>query len=125
MQKMFCMFLAGAILAVSSIPMLPAQAAGASPSSSCSMCHMSGGGHMQAMMAMADKGHSLPPAMRHCRIECCYHHDVGGLPHLLAPHAVALAGFGIAFVMMDAANVSIPVLKPRLLPFPVPPPRYI
>jgi len=129
MQKAFCMFLASAILAVSSLPLLPAGMSGrAQAATYCPLCHMDMGNHIGSHMSkvsMLRIHHVLTPAMRHCRIECCGHHDSGGLPHLLAPHTVSLAGFDAVLVMMDVADASIPVLKPRLLPFPVPPPRYI
>jgi len=60
------------------------------------------------------------------RIECgcgC-HRSVDSLPNLLAPHAVSLAGFDAGLVITNVANMNLPVLKPRLLPFPVPPPRH-
>jgi len=129
MRKGFCLLLAGAILAVSSIPLLPvdgssnAQAANYCPLSHMNShinCHM--GSHMK-MASMDRATHMMTPAMRHCRIECCGRHDVDGLPHLLAPHALSLADFDVGQIMMDVADVNIPVLKPRLLPFPVPPPR--
>jgi len=66
---------------------------------------------------------AMTPAMRHCRIECCGHHDIDGLPHLLSPHTVSLAGMESCLVITDAIAENIPVLKPRLLPFPTPPPR--
>jgi len=127
MQKAFCMFLAGVLLAVSSLPLLPAGMGGrARAATYCPLCHMDMGTHIDSHKAPVHHiQHAMTPAMRHCRIECCFHHDSGGLPHLLAPHTVSLAGFGTALVMMDAADTSIPVLKPRLLPLPVPPPRYI
>jgi len=119
MQKAFCMFLAGTVLAVSSVPLLPAgMSSRAQAATYCPLCHMT-------QASMQHVHHALTPAMRHCRIECCSHHDSGGLPQLLAPHTVSLAGFDTALVMMDVTDAGISVMKPRLLPFPVPPPRYI
>ncbi len=119
MRKGFCLFLVGAILAVSSVPLLPtgsngnAQAASYSP-----FCHMK-------MASMDHTQHAMTSAMRHCRIECCGHHDVGGLPHLLAPHAVSLTRFDTGLIVSDVTTPDLPVLKPRLWPSPVPPPRII
>jgi len=121
MRKGFCLLIVGTIVAVSSIPLLPM--GGDSNAQAASYCPLH---HMNSPMKMAPMHctkHTMAPAMRHCRIECCGHHDVGGLPHLLAPHAISLANFDISLVMMDLAVVDVPVLKPRLLPFPVPPPR--
>jgi len=118
MQKAFCMFLAGAILAVSSLPLLPAGMNGrAQATTYCPLCHMT-------MASMQHIRHVLTPAMCHCRIESCGHHDCGGLPHLLAPHTMSLADFATDIIISDVAVIYIPVLKPRLLPFPVPPPRF-
>lgn len=124
-RKGFCLFLAGAIMAVSSIPLLPigtnAQAASYRP-----LCHMNSYMDSHAKMASMDHTqHAMTSAMRHCRIECCGHHDVGGLPHLLAPHAVSLTGFDTGLVVSDVTTPDLPVLKPRLWPSPVPPPRII
>lgn len=111
------MVLMGALLIVSSVPLLPAGMGGrAHAASYCPLCHMN-------MASMQHTQHVLTPAMRHCRLECCGHHDINGMPHLLAPHTVSLAGSGAVLVVTDVADANIPVLKPRLLPFPVPPPR--
>jgi len=69
----------------------------------------------------------LTPAEKECRIECgdgC-HASLDGLPHQLAPHTVLLTGFDADLFISAIAATNLPVLKPRLLPFPVPPPRYI
>jgi len=118
MRKICSMVLMGALLMVSSAPLLPAGMNGrAQAATYCPLCHMT-------MASMQHIRHVLTPAMRHCRIECCGHHDSDGLPHLLAPHAVSLADFSVGLMITDMAGISIPVLKPRLLPFPVPPPRF-
>jgi len=117
MRKGFCLFLAGAVLAISSIPLLPMGAG--SNAQAASYCPL----HPTKIASMNCTKHTMTPAMRHCRIECCGHHDSSGLPHLLAPHTVSLADFDISLVMMAVAVADAPVLKLRLLPFPVPPPR--
>jgi len=116
MKRSLAMALMLSLLAVSSLPLMPAGCE-ARAATYCPLCHMS-------MASMHHAKHAMPPAMRHCRIECCGHHDIDGLPHLLAPHAVSQAGFDVGFIITDVAGADIPVLKPRLLPFPVPPPRF-
>jgi len=119
MRKGFCFFLVAAILAVSSIPLLPMDSSGnAQAASYCPFCHTK-------MASMNHTRHAMTPSMRHCRIECCGHHDVGGLPHLLAPHAVSLTDFDTGLIVSDVTVADISVLEPRLLPPPVPPPRMI
>jgi len=119
MKRMLVMMLVLTLAAVSSIPVLPAGAdSPAMNMKSCPYCHMN-------MASMDHIGHALTPAMRHCRIECCGHHDADGLPHLLAPHTVSLAGLGAGLMIADVVDAGMPVLKSRLLPFPTPPPRSI
>jgi len=103
------------LMAVNSLPSLPA-GGNVLAASYCPLSHVK-------MVSTNCVKHVMAPTMRHCRMECCGHHDIDGLPHLLAPHAISLADFDISLVMMDVVAVDIPVLKPRLLPFPVPPPR--
>jgi len=122
MKRMLVMFLIFSMAAVSSLPLLHAGMGGEAPATTyCPLCHMSSN---MPMASMQHTRHVLTPAMRHCRIECCGHHNIDGLPHLLAPHAVSLAGFGAGLVVTNVAVMDIPVLKPLLLPFPVPPPRF-
>jgi len=122
MKRIAVMVLIFSLLAVSSLPLLPAGMSGrAQATTYCPLCHMNS--HM-TMASMQHVRHVLTPAMRHCRIECCGHHDSDGLPHLLAPHTISLAGFDAKLVVTDVAATDMPVLKPRLLPFPVPPPRH-
>ncbi len=73
--------------------------------------------------AMDHTTHLMTPTMRHARIECYGHHDIDALPHLLAPHAISQIACDTTIVIMDMTDTNISVLKPRLLPFPVPPPR--
>jgi len=114
MKRITVMMLTFSLLAVSGLP--PLSVGGrAHAATYCPLCHM-------AMASMQHQQHMLTPAMRHCRIECCGHHDSGALPHLLAPHMVSQAGFNIELVMMTA-DAGMPALKPSLLPFPDPPPR--
>jgi len=116
------MLIVVALLAVTSVPMLPAQG-GALHSAACPLCHMAGHVHNQAMTSAGDSNRTLSTTMQHARIEYCGHHDIGGLPQLLAPHVVSLDGFVRGLTIVDMATEDAPVLKPRLLPFPVPPPR--
>ncbi len=120
MRKICSMVLMGALLMVSSVPLLPAGGS-AQAATYRFLCHMNN--HL-AMVSMDHARHVMTPAMRHLRIECCGHHDAGGLPHLLAPHTVSLAGFDGGLAIMDVADVNLPVLKPWLLPLPTPPPRH-
>jgi len=114
MRKVCSMVLMIALLIVSSAPMFPAAAKACALDSDATHMHAT---HHHSIRLNFD--------LQTCRIECgCgMHRDVDSLPHLLAPHAISLADFDISLVMMDVAVVDIPVLKPRLLPFPVPPPR--
>jgi len=117
MKRITVMMLIFSLLIVSSLPLFPAGNNGrAHAATYCPLCHM-------AMASMQHQQHMLTPAMRHCRIECCGHHDSGALPHLFAPHTVSQAGFDVELVIMTA-DAGTPALKPRLLPFPVPPPRF-
>jgi len=122
MKRITVIMLIFSLLAVSSIPMLPAAAAHAAETY-CPLCHMRTM-NMTHMQRTQHARQAMTPAMRHARIEYCGHHDINALPHLLAPHAVSLAGFDAFLTITDAVETSIPVLKPRLLPFPVPPPRF-
>ncbi len=119
MKRTVALLLIFSLVGISSIPLLPS---GYTPGSgvvetSCPVCHME-------MASMDHLTHAMTPTMRHCRIERCGHHDVGGLPHLFTPHAVSSADFDTGLIVSDVAVTDIPVLKPRLLPFPVPPPRF-
>ncbi|MDQ6959929.1 MAG: hypothetical protein Q9M27_02780 [Mariprofundaceae bacterium] len=119
MKRAVAMLLVFVLVSISSIPLLPPGSGndGGVIETPYLACHM--------QMASIDHAkHVLTPAMRHCRIECCGHHDIDGLPHLLAPHTVSLAAFDATLVVTDVADVNLPVLKPRLLPVPTPPPRF-
>jgi len=121
MRKACSMVMMIALLVVSSIPMLPAAAAHAAETY-CPLCHM----QTMDMTQMQRTQHArqvMTPAMRHARIEYCGHHDIDGLPHLLAPHVVSLSSLESYLVIADALDASVSTLKPRLLPFPVPPPK--
>jgi len=108
------MVLVSALLIVSSAPMFPAAAKACALDDDSTYVHAT---HHHSIRLNFD--------LQTCRIECgCgEHRGVDSLPHLLAPHAISLAGFDVGLVMMNVAAVDIPVLKPRLLPFPTPPPR--
>ncbi len=110
-----------ALLAVSSIPMLPAAAAHAAETY-CPLCHMQTM-DMTHMQRTQHARQAMTPAMRHARIEYCGHHDIDGLPYLLAPHVVSMTGLDTSLVIADASDTSVSLLKPRLLSFPVPPPK--
>jgi len=114
MRKICSTVLMIALLIVSSAPMFPAAA------KACALNDNST--HAQAVHHHSIR---LNFDLQTCRIECgCgKHRGVDSLPHLLAPHAISLAGFDTGLVIMDVATVEFPVLKPRLLPFPKPPPR--
>ncbi|MDQ6960566.1 MAG: hypothetical protein Q9M27_05995 [Mariprofundaceae bacterium] len=115
MRKICSMVLMSALLVVTSVPLLPAAA---------KFCALDDGA-MQ-MHAAHDHGMVLNLDFQTARIECgcgC-HRSVDSLPNLLAPHVVSLAGLDVGLVIASVADVNLPVLKPRLLPFPVPPPRF-
>ena len=119
MRKTISILLAGALLAVSAVPLIPATAM------ECSTGKVA---HGTSMNAHAGHQHRAAPAgdWQSCRIECgcgC-HRSIDSLPHLLAPHTVALDGFHVEMVATDAAADAAPVLQARLLVFPTPPPRH-
>jgi len=118
MKRVIAMLQVLVIVSISSIPLLPPEAVGNGVMTGTlrPACHMK-------MASMDHAKHAMTLAMRHCRIECCGHHDIYSLPHLLGPHVVSQTGFGAGLAMTKVADAGMPVLKPRLLPFPVPPPR--
>jgi len=116
MKRPIAMLLVFVLVCISSVPMLP-------PATGNGLMEMSEPACRMKMASMNHARRAMTPAMRHCRIECCGHHDIDGLPHLLSPHTVSLAGMESCLVITDAVAEDIPVLKPRLLPFPTPPPR--
>jgi len=119
MKRVLAMLQVLVLVSISSIPLLPPEAVsdGVMTGTPCPACHMK-------MASMDHARHAMTPAMRHCRIECCGHHDIDSLPHLLAPHTLSPTDFDAGLIITDVAGTDIPVLKPRLLPFPTPPPRF-
>jgi len=129
MRKMFCIVLSAAIMTVSSLPLLPASAMAERPhTAKCPLCHMDASGQRPGEFlspSQENQRHGLTAAMFHCRIECCWHHDVDGLPHLLAPHAlsrIVLAAHSVIALTMIPSDHG---LKARPFPFPTPPPRFV
>ncbi len=118
MKRVLALVIVCALVGASSLPALPL--AGGEPGETmqtpCPVCH-------NGAAAMKGFAHGWTAGMRHCRIECCNHHDTNGLPHLLAPHSLSLTGLGVGLVVNNVAPADLPSLKPRLLPYPVPPPR--
>jgi len=103
MRKAWAMLVAAALIAVSVTPLSTECKITVDPEAVCPHCHMKMS-EMAAMGGMSARAHAqhavpaarratMPAVMRHCRIECCGHHDsLDGLPHLLAPHVAVWHG---------------------------------
>jgi len=126
------MMLTLVMLLVTSLPLTgqcaPVRAA---DTDECPLCHM----RMDGMAAMPGKtavmkhaAHAriMPKAMRHCRIECCGHHDnADGLPHLLAPHLASGSNAVLPRASAYAPVSRMPALSARWRPVFSPPPRSV
>ena len=132
-----------ALLAVSITPTAAECKAAADPNAVCPLCHMTmaemaamgvamsgsmgarAGQHMHGWR-QAHARAAMPAAMRHCRIECCGHHDsLDGLPHLLAPHVASWGGFSPAMAGIVAPAAMMPRLAGMIVPVSSPPPKRV
>jgi hypothetical protein len=116
-RKVISILLAGTLLAVSSLPLLPTTAM------ACPTGNMEHG----AMQMQGGHQHHVAPVgdWQGCCIQCgcgC-HRSIDSLPHLLAPHTVSLDHFKVDLIVEDASADAAPALQARLLVFPTPPPR--
>ncbi len=118
MRKWLALTTIFALLTVSSVPLVSAE-----------VCFMPG---MQAMDDEQSDARGRMSALgmnqaADCFIECgCrLHSNLDSLPHLLAPHAASLSAVRAVVLVADVPATAQVVFEPRLLSFPLPPPRYI
>jgi len=114
MRKWLALTAIFALLTVSSVPLVSAEAC-----------------FMPAMQSMNDQG-DLSALSRmgnaaDCFIECAckLHQNIDSLPHLLAPHAASFSAASAVVLLADVPAATQAVFEPRLLSFPLLPPRYI
>lgn len=133
MRRAVALALIAALVSVSSLPLLPEEVVCAFASermADCAACHddasMAKG--MQHGMAMGKDhrhGAKLSTAEQHCRIECgcgC-HRDLDGMPHQLAPHAVAMTAIMAERHVQFAPTASLFPIIPAFIAVNTPPPK--
>jgi len=130
MKRTVAMSLIFSLLAVSSLPLLPASvicADAAERIGNHAMVMQTGieyGIHHNATLHQHNK--QLTPAEKECRIECgdgC-HASLDGLPHQLAPHALApVSALALPLAVIEPALLTPWIEAPGIAP-PSPPPRF-
>lgn len=141
MRRFIVLTMIAALISVSSLPLLPGPLVcvhAAERLADCDVCYdempaMSSMGHTMAeqdvhkKMASSAMMHDkqLSPAAQHCRIECgcgC-HASLDGLPHQLAPHALAPASELVPSPVVIEAAALILWTAPFIAALPPPPPK--
>jgi len=114
MRKWLALTTIFALLTVSSVPLVSAEA--------CFMPGMQSMNNQNDLSALSRMGETAD-----CFIECgCrLHQNIDSLPHLLAPHAASFSAVNAVVLLADVPEATLTVFEPRLLSFPLPPPRYI
>jgi len=139
MRRFVALAMIAALVSVSSLPLLPGPevyAYAAERMVDCDSCH----NEMPAMHSMSHAMNAknvhqkmtvsvnmhlqrLSPAAQHCRIECCGHRDIDGLPHQLSPHQPALMSeMMLTFVMDVPVSLNERAILLQAAP-PAPPPK--